>query len=171
MKVQSIQSTSFNAKLNIESVKTNTTKMQNVARLFSDKTMEYSNAEMFIFPRDKTAKFQPEGVSIYAYAKNNPAEVTIAELKKDVWEKFLTYSDEFIANKLTKLFKLTINLSRDKDNIFDSISSIAKRYGDNKKYIYDIQGLYAPVLDYMRNSVQSKIDNDKILSTWDVRIF
>ena len=170
MKVHSIDSNSFKAKLNIENVKSNTVKMQNIARLFSEKTMEYSAAEMYILPRDIDAKFQPGGVSIYAYENNHPAEVTIAELPKEVWEKLLSYSDSFISNKLTKMFKLCCNLNRDINHAYDDATFLVKRYGDNGDFLQTRENLFGPVREYMKQSVKDQIANDKILSTWNICI-
>ena len=170
MKVLSLDSTIFNAKLDISRVKTHKTRMQNIARLFSDKTMKYSNVEMSIFPMDKSYGKRAGGVMIDSLEGKHPCEVVEAELSKDTWKNLLAKSDEYIAKKLAKALRLCHDLRNDIDLLYDDATKLAKRYSlsRDKEIVRDM--LFVHNRNFIQQVARLQIERDDELSKWNINI-
>ena len=106
----------FTARMDVKGFHKNTKRLKNIAKIFEEKTQKYPN---------DTFSLTNRGSDIHVYHLNDGISGLENEyqMTKKNWNNLLQKSDDYIANKLVKLFHINIRDNKE--------TAIADRYINN----------------------------------------
>ena len=157
MKSDSINNTSFQAKLDIRRVKTNKARWENIAKTFNKETKDIQG-------RIKISEFKQDTI-ISASRHNNPNacdDITIAAFNTTLEKLLAKYSDNTIAKKLTNLLNIGSIAGSRKEKALDKF--YRKACCESKFQEKTLKFQY----DSINNVARNKADRDAFLRNFEI---
>lgn len=160
MQVNSINNTTFGAKLDVSGMTTNKARWKNIARIFEEKTKNNKDGLVELWNAKSTF-----GGRLYINCipiVNEKADELYLEGTKSIADNLLKLSDEKVAGKFAKLFKTAEKLVKDKFKAIDFVDKFSTKYKNVKDEDVIFETIYSPMIDIFLENAKQKVAKDSI---------
>ena len=160
MQVNSINNTTFNAKLDVRGMTTNKARWKNIARIFEEKTANSKDGLIELW--DANSSLGDRLCINCIPLVNGKDDELYIEGAESIADKLLKLSDEKAAGRFVKLFNTAQKLVKDKYQAVNFVDKFSVKYKNVKDEEAIFEEVYSPMIDIFLENAKQKVAKDSI---------